>query len=120
MTVTSRRTIAWNTNTTLNYTKKFADIHQISGLVGFEYRKEERGGVTASQFTYPNPALTLLSSGATARPASEFFFDNARQGVFGQVKYAMKDRNIATLHCAEMDRHVSVLTLSMVLSTQVH
>lgn len=95
MTVTSRRTIAWNTNTTLNYTKKFADIHQISGLVGFEYRKEERGGVTASQFTYPNPALTLLSSGATARPASEFFFDNARQGVFGQVKYAMKDRYIA-------------------------
>jgi len=93
--VTSRRTIAWNTNSTLNYTKKIADIHQLSGLVGFEFRKEERGGVTASQFTYPNPALTLLSSGATARPASEFFFDNARQGVFGQVKYALKDRYIA-------------------------
>lgn len=95
MVVTSRRTIAWNTNSTLTYSKKFNDIHQISGLVGFEYRKEERGGVTAAQFTYPNPDLRLLSSGATARPASEFFFDNARQGVFGQVKYALKDRYIA-------------------------
>lgn len=95
MVVTSRRTIAWNTNSTLTYSKKFSDIHQISGLVGFEYRKEERGGVTAAQFTYPNPDLRLLSSGATARPASEFFFDNARQGVFGQVKYALKDRYIA-------------------------
>lgn len=95
MVVTSRRTIAWNTNATLTYSKKFNDIHQISGLAGFEYRKEERGGVTAAQFTYPNPDLRLLSSGATARPASEFFFDNARQGVFGQVKYALKDRYIA-------------------------
>lgn len=95
MVVTSRRTIAWNTNATLTYNKKFADIHSISGIAGFEYRKEERGGVTASQFTYPNPALRLLSSGATARPAGEFFNDNARQGVFGQVKYALKDRYIA-------------------------
>ncbi|MBL7871876.1 MAG: TonB-dependent receptor [Cyclobacteriaceae bacterium] len=92
---TNRRTISYNTNTTLNYSKKIGDIHQLSGLVGFEYRKEERGGITASQFTYPNPALRLLSSGATARPAGEFFFDNARQGVFGQVKYALKDRYIA-------------------------
>lgn len=92
--VTSRRTIAYNTNSTLNYSKKFGGIHQVSGLLGYEYRKEERGGVTAAQFTYPNPALRLLSSGSTARPASEFFFDNARQGVFGQVKYALKDRYI--------------------------
>lgn len=95
MVVVSRRTTAYNVNSTLTYSKKFADIHSVSGLLGFEYRKEERGGVTASQFTYPNPALRLLSSGATARPASEFFFDNARQGVFGQVKYALKDRYIA-------------------------
>ncbi|MBL7843657.1 MAG: TonB-dependent receptor [Cyclobacteriaceae bacterium] len=94
MTVVSRRTIAYNANTTVNYTKRFGDIHQISGIAGFEYRKEERGGVTAAQFTYPNPALRLLSSGATARPAGEFFFDNARQGVFAQVKYTLKDRYI--------------------------
>lgn len=92
---TDRRTISYNTNATLNFSKKIADIHQIGALVGFEYRKEERGGITASQFTYPNPALRLLSSGATARPAGEFFFDNARQGVFGQLKYALKDRYIA-------------------------
>lgn len=94
MAVTSRRTIAYNTNTTLNYSKKFGDIHQISAIAGFEYRKEERGGVGAAQFTYPNPALRLLSSGATARPATEFFFDNARQGYFGQLKYTLKDRYI--------------------------
>jgi len=94
MLVTSRRTIAYNTNSTLNYSKKFGDIHQVSAILGFEYRKEERGGVGASQFTYPNPALRLLSSGATARPATEFFFDNARQGYFGQVKYTLKDRYI--------------------------
>jgi len=92
---TNRRTISYNANATLNYSKKFNDIHQISGLVGFEYRKEERGGITASQFTFPNPALRLLSSGATARPAGEFFFENARQGAFGQIKYALKDRYIA-------------------------
>ena len=92
---TSRRTISYNTNATVNYSRKFAEIHQISVLGGFEYRREERGGITASQFTYPNPSLRLLSSGATARPAGEFYFDNARQGVFGQAKYAMKDRYIA-------------------------
>lgn len=92
--VVSRRTIAYNTNATLNYLKKFGDIHSVSGILGFEYRKEERGGVTAAQFTYPNPALRLLSSGATARPASEFYFDNVRQGFFGQLKYALKDRYI--------------------------
>lgn len=94
MVVTSRRTIAYNTNGTINYTKKIGTDHQLSILTGYEYRKEERGGVTASQFTYPNPALRLLSSGATARPATEFFFDNARQGVFGQAKYTFKDRYI--------------------------
>jgi TonB-linked SusC/RagA family outer membrane protein len=92
MVVTSRRTIAYNTNAVLSYNKKFGQIHSISALGGFEYRKEERGGVTASQFGYPNVALRLLSSGATSRPASEFFFDNARQGFFGQVKYTLKDR----------------------------
>ncbi|MCE2733684.1 MAG: SusC/RagA family TonB-linked outer membrane protein [Flammeovirgaceae bacterium] len=92
MSVTSRRTIAYNTNAVLSYNKKFGQIHSISALGGFEYRKEERGGVTASQFTFPNVALRLLTSGATARPATEFFFDNARQGFFGQVKYTLKDR----------------------------
>lgn len=92
---TSRRTIAWNTNFTLNYTKKIASNHSISALAGFEYRSESRGGITASQFTYANPALRLLSQGATARPAAEFFFDNARQGIFGQLKYVFKDKYIA-------------------------
>ncbi|NOS94320.1 MAG: SusC/RagA family TonB-linked outer membrane protein, partial [Cyclobacteriaceae bacterium] len=95
MAVTSRRTIAWNTNFTLNYTKKIANDHSLSVLAGFEYRNEARGGVTASQFTFANPALRLLSQGATARPASEFYFDNARQGFFGQIKYVFKDRYIA-------------------------
>lgn len=95
MAVTSRRTIAWNTNATLNYSKKIGTDHSISALVGFEYRNEQRGGVTASQFTFANPALRLLSQGATARPAAEFFFNNARQGVFGQLKYVFRDRYIA-------------------------
>lgn len=95
MAVTSRRTIAYNTNLTLNYSKKFASIHAISVLGGFEYRNEQRGGVSASQFTFANPALRLLSQGATARPATEFFFDNAREGYFGQLKYVLKDRYIA-------------------------
>jgi TonB-dependent starch-binding outer membrane protein SusC len=94
MVVVSRRTINYNTNTTLNFNKKFAEIHSVSAILGYEYRKEERGGVTASQFQYPNPALRLLSQGATARNATEFYFDNARQGFFGQVKYALKDRYI--------------------------
>lgn len=94
MVVVSRRTINYNTNSTLNFTKKIADIHSLSGILGYEYRKEERGGVTASQFLYPNVALRLLSQGATARNATEFFFDNIRQGFFGQVKYALKDRYI--------------------------
>jgi TonB-linked SusC/RagA family outer membrane protein len=93
--VNSRRTIAWNTYSTLTYSKKFGQNHSFSSLLGFEYRKEERGGAVASQWNFPNPALRLLSQGATARPATEFFFDNARQGVFGQVKYVLKDRYIA-------------------------
>lgn len=95
MVVVSRRTLNWNTNSTVAYSKKFNEIHSVSALAGFEYRKEERGGVTASQFTFPNPALRLLSQGSTARNAAEFFFDNGRQGMFGQLKYVLKDRYIA-------------------------
>jgi len=92
--VTSRRTIAYNTNTTLNYNKKFGADHAFSAIAGFEYRKETRGGVTASQYGYANQSLRLLSQGSVARNSTEFFFDNARQGVFGQLKYIYKDRYI--------------------------
>lgn len=92
--VTSRKTISYNTNTTLNYSKKFGKDHAFSAIAGFEYRKETRGGVTASQFGYANQSLRLLSQGSVARNASEFYFDNARQGFFGQVKYIYKDRYI--------------------------
>lgn len=95
VTITNRRTINWNDNVTLNFSRKFADVHSVSAMVGYEYKQQIRQGVTAQQFGYPDPYFVLLSSGATARPATEFFSEFRRQGIFGQVKYAYNDKYMA-------------------------
>lgn len=93
--VRNRRSINYNMNTTLNYAKKIADDHSISGLVGFEFKKETREIVDASQWGYSDPYFRLLSSGSTARPAAEFFNEYSREGVFGQVKYGFQEKYLA-------------------------
>ncbi len=95
ITVTYRRTLNYNTNTTLNYSKKFNDVHSVNALLGFEYKEEQREQVTAQQFGFANPQLRQLSQGSVARPASGAFFGNKRQGFFGQVKYAYNDKYLA-------------------------
>jgi TonB-linked outer membrane protein, SusC/RagA family len=97
ITVTFRRTLNYNTNATLNYSKKINEIHAISGVLGFEYKEEQRELVTAQQFGFANPRLRQLSQGTISRPAAGFFFDNKRQGFFGQVKYGYKDKYFADL-----------------------
>lgn len=95
ITVTYRRTLNYNTNASLNYSKKFNEVHAINGLLGFEYKEEQREVVTAQQFGFANPQLRQLSQGSTSRPAAGVFFDNRRQGFFGQVKYAYNDKYLA-------------------------
>ena len=93
--VSFRRAINWNSNATLNYSKKIGDNHTISALVGYEYKVEQREGVNASKFGFSNPFFRLLSQGSTNRPSTESYNDFKRQGFFGQVKYALKDRYLA-------------------------
>ncbi len=93
--VRNRRTENWNTNITANYSKKIADVHNVSGIVGYEYKEETRTIVDASQFNYSNPYFRLLSAGSTARPAAEFYNENRRQGIFAQAKYTYNDKYIA-------------------------
>jgi TonB-dependent starch-binding outer membrane protein SusC len=95
ITVTNRRTLNYNTNATLNYSKKINEVHSITALLGFEYKEEQREIVTAQQFGFANPQLRQLSQGSTPRPAAGVFFDNKRQGFFGQLKYAYKDKYLA-------------------------
>lgn len=95
VTITNRRTINFNTNSTLNYSKKFNEVHSVAAIVGYEYKEENREIISGAQFGYSNPFFRLLSQGSTARPATESFFDYRRQGFFGQVKYGYSDKYLA-------------------------
>jgi TonB-dependent starch-binding outer membrane protein SusC len=93
--LTYRRTFNYNTNGTLSYEKTLNEKHKVSVLAGYEYKVQQREVVSASQFNFPDNDLRLLSSGATARPATEVFGIYKRQGVFSQFKYSFKDKYIA-------------------------
>jgi TonB-dependent starch-binding outer membrane protein SusC len=94
---TFRRNLSWNTNYTLNYNKKLNDIHNVSALVGFEYRNNSNTTLGANAQTFPSPRLTLLSSGATPTAATSTYTGYKLAGYFANLKYDFKDKYLASL-----------------------
>ncbi|MGB8193436.1 MAG: SusC/RagA family TonB-linked outer membrane protein, partial [Chitinophagaceae bacterium] len=88
----------WNTNflttQTFNFNYTFADKHKVDGLVGFEYRRENNEGISASGDGFPTYQFTTLNTAANAVSVGEFWSGFRRIGVFGTANYNFDSRYI--------------------------
>ena len=88
----------WNTNIlttqTLNFNHAFAEKHRVDGLLGFEYRKENNEGISASGDGFPTFEFTTLNTAANAVSVGEFWSGFRRIGVFANVNYNYDSRFI--------------------------
>lgn len=92
---TGRRNNNFNTNHNFNFNKKFNDVHNVSGILGFEYKGASSELQTATGRGFPNPTLIYLNNAATPFAVGSSFTEYKRAGVFGQVKYDYDDRYTA-------------------------
>ncbi|MEQ9659630.1 TonB-dependent receptor [Fulvivirga sp.] len=94
--ITNRRSLNWNTNVNLNYSKTFNDVHTVGGIIGYEYKAEQREGnnLTANQF--PNAFFRLPGNGQP-QAVGGFFQEYKRLGYFGKFDYAYDDRYLGSV-----------------------
>lgn len=75
------------TTHTLSFAKTFGTKHNIDGVVGYEYRQQVQEGVSAQKTGFPLANLVLLSAASTVVGADEYYTENRKNSVFGQVYY---------------------------------
>ncbi|MDJ1504424.1 TonB-dependent receptor [Xanthocytophaga agilis] len=94
---TNRSTLNWNTNQTLNWAHTFKDVHNVSGVVGAEFRQEIRESFTAAGNQFPaNGLFTTLAAAATPTSATATYTTWKIGSFFGQAKYDYKDKYLFT------------------------
>jgi TonB-linked SusC/RagA family outer membrane protein len=84
------------TNYTLNYTKTFAEKHNLNALVGFEYREEVFDGNGTSAENFPSPDFNTINAGAIPLGSSGFWTSFKRVGVFTNIRYDLSKKYLAT------------------------
>ncbi|MGM0581134.1 MAG: SusC/RagA family TonB-linked outer membrane protein [Bacteroidota bacterium] len=93
--ISNRRTLNLNTSYNLNYSKIFADVHRVKGILGYEYKFEEREGNNLGANQFPNPFFRLPGNGQPTSVGG-FFQEYKRLGVFGKVDYDYDDRYLVS------------------------
>ncbi len=93
----NRRSINVNTSYTLNYSKTFNDVHAIRGILGYEYKFEEREGNSFTVNQFANPFFRVPADGQFTGAPGGFFQDYKRLGVFGKVDYTYDDKYLANV-----------------------
>lgn len=89
------RRLNYNTNHNFNFSKKFKDVHTVSGIAGFEYKAFERELFNATGRGFADPSLVYLQNAATPFAVNGNFTEFIRAGFFGQAKYDYDDRYTA-------------------------
>lgn len=89
-----RRTNA-NANYTLNYAKKFNEIHSVSAVAGYEYKVEQYDDLLATGQGFANPAFRLLDQATIFQNIDGFFTEYKRISYFAQAKYDYNDKYFA-------------------------
>lgn len=91
-TTIDRRAANWNTFGTLNFAKKFGDAHNVSALVGYEYKSNATRQNTAvgTQFAYPE--VLVLDAAATNTDVAGFNSGFKRVGGFVRANYDYKSK----------------------------
>lgn len=92
----------WITNVTLNGTlnanRTFGDIHDVSGVVGTEYRQRYEDDNSLDVVGFGNDFLTVASAASSADGVPTGFNDEFRQlSYFGRANYTFDQRYIVTL-----------------------
>ncbi len=93
--VNNRRSVNWNTNVNLNYSKTFGDVHGVKAIVGYEYKAETREGANFGANQFANPFFRIAQDGQPSRVGG-FYQDYKRLGIFGKVDYDYDDKYLAS------------------------
>jgi TonB-linked SusC/RagA family outer membrane protein len=75
------------TNQVFNYFDTFGDVHNVSGLAGFEYRQEVRTTKTAGGQGFPSGLFRTLQNAAEPFSVGGFGSEFRIAGFFGRVQY---------------------------------
>jgi len=88
----NREIFSYNVNATLNYNKSFKNVHNVSALLGSEYKEESQEAFTAAGRGFANPLFDILSLAATPAGVSGTATEFKAASVFGQLKYDYGNR----------------------------
>ncbi len=89
------RQINWSTDQLLNYSQKFGEDHNFSGLLGYTYRNVVATTITAQGRGFPNELFQTLQSAATPFAVNANATAYKLAGVFTKLNYSFRDRYIA-------------------------
>jgi TonB-linked SusC/RagA family outer membrane protein len=90
------KTTNFQTNTTLNYANTFQDVHNVSGLVGFEYRRDYTEQISATGDGLPNGLFNVLDLTATPTTAAGYNSEFRLAGYFTSLKYNYDEKYFLT------------------------
>lgn len=85
----------WNTNflttQTLNFNKT-VNKSRFDGLLGIEFRRDNRESIGAAGIGFPSFQFTTIDAAATAESVSQFKTGYKRAGYFGRLNYSYDNR----------------------------
>lgn len=86
--------------TQLNFTRKFADVHDISATLAFEYQKETSNSVGAGASIFSSDAMTYnnLGLGSTITAPSSGYSRKDILSYLGRLTYNYKDRYLLSVN----------------------
>ncbi|MCW9707583.1 SusC/RagA family TonB-linked outer membrane protein [Fodinibius salsisoli] len=87
----------FSANLLLNARQTFNEVHNVSGLIGGEYRREYLDEVEANQIGIGNPFLGVLDAAATPEAGQGFNSEFRIASYFGQANYNYDSRYYATV-----------------------
>ena len=87
-------TLQWNWSNTLNFKKKFADVHNVNVLVGSEAVSYNYDNLVGSRSTYAftNTDYMILNSGEASQASSGYFDESKTFSYFGRLNYDYKGK----------------------------
>lgn len=88
----ARYTSSFSANAVLNFRKTFNEDHNISGLLGAEYRRNFARVISAASRGFPGNLFEELGAGATPIDASGFVDEFRIAGYFTNLKYNYDNR----------------------------
>lgn len=92
----NREILNWNTNQTFSYFNTFDDVHNVSSVVGFEYRQQTRESFTATGREFNSGLFRYLQNAAVPFGVGGFYTEYKIAGFFGQARYDYDKRYFAT------------------------